>query len=73
MLTCFLATLGNGNILDWNTTFTDLKSLYALVFTLMKVFLLNMFIAVITAHYIEFYIEVGEEKSLFDVHIFSKI
>lgn len=64
LFTCFLITVGEISPLNWVTTLTDLKTLYSCIFTLNKVFLLNMFIAVITAHYIEFYVEVEEGNSL---------
>lgn len=67
MFTCFLVTVGEKNPLLWDTTFSFLRALYAILFVVIKVFLLNMFIAVVIAHYIEFYIELGDEGSLYDV------
>jgi len=73
MMTMFLTIVGERSPFTWETTLTGMRSLFGVVFILIKVFLLNMFIAVITAHYIEFYVESGEESSIIKVFCFSFI
>ena len=68
MLSIFLLIVGHGSPFNWDTTLVELRSLYGVLFTLNKVFLLNMFIAVITAHYIEYYIESTADISIVKVN-----
>jgi hypothetical protein len=68
MMTVFLSIVGEISPFKWNTTLFALKTIYGIVFVINKILILNIATAIITAHYIEFYIDSnGEENTIFKV------
>ena len=63
ILTLFLISIGTFSVLDIQTSNQIVRGFYGVTYLLTNLMLLNMLVAIMISHYLEYYGEMGSNKS----------
>ena len=63
LLTLFLISIGSMSVFNIQTFNLIERALFSVSYLLINLMLLNMLVAIIVSHYLEYYVEMGSTKS----------